>query len=514
MTGRPAMRYAEKHRKTPDDPYVWRARYKVAEELRPLLPAPYTGRKFLGRSTGIKVVGGDANEAQRLIDKFGDETAWPLINAARTKLHPTHPLHLTWLQDSDQPWEGHFEGVKLSRRAWVRLFAPSSKRSPAPTVTWEPITPERAIAIWTKQANAPEPRAIRHRTNRLRDMLAFVSARRGLRAVLDDLTVITTQEGQAWKESMEAEWPEPSNVPRDRLDAVKGVYTSVAKQGKFLHLDHGNPFARVHLPKKHDPKATRANTTTDDARKILLAARACGDPNLRWLVELETYQGGSHSEIADARLKDIIVKDGILCIHITNKGRRFSREDGSTYKPKLKSKQRPRLMPLHPAVIAGRFLDRVEELRARYGADAALFEEVVPNRRGRRNEVASRMVLGLLVNAGVAAEVDPETGEAKLNDAYSLRHRFVSVLIATKKISNSTGEQRRYLAGHVGRLPGDDKERVGGPHETNYAHHSPADLLPIITAMGDPSIETVLRSGIDCMHSPFDPPECLPNAIP
>jgi integrase len=482
------MRHAEKHRKSPKHPFVYRARYLVDDELQPHLPPPWTGQKAIRKSTGIKVVGCDADEVQRIIDKFGEEVAYPAINAARAALarmrgEPQQEV-LRWASMSRPRLDGTTEQIFFPHRLPTEFAV---QPAPVPTSTWEPITAERAIAIWTKQAFAPEERAIIHRRNRLNDMLTFVSAQRGV-SLLDDITVVTTQEGQAWKEAMEAAHPEPSNVPRGHLDTIKGIYTAVAKQGKFLHLNHGNPFERVYLPKRYAAQATRTDTSEDDVRKLLFAARACGDPNLRWLVELEAYQGGSHSEIADARLKNIVIKDGIACIDITNKGRRFPRADGTTYEPRLKSRQRPRLMPLHPTVRDG-LLERVAELRAKYGADAALFEEIEPNPRGRRNKVASDMVLDLLAKVGVGTQTDPETGEVRLNDAYSLRHRFISVLIRTKKISNSAGEQRRYLAGHTGRLPGDEKEPVGGASEGNYAHFAPADLLPIIIAMGDPTAE-------------------------
>ena len=44
---------------------------------------------------------------------------------------------------------------------------------------------------------------------------------------------------------------------------------------------------------------------------------------------------------------------------------------------------RPRLLPLHPALIREGFLDRVDHVRREHGAGAALFPEIKPDKVGQ-----------------------------------------------------------------------------------------------------------------------------------
>jgi hypothetical protein len=92
------MRFAEEHKG------LWRARVIVSPELRPHLPPPHTGRKRFLQSTGIPVKGGNANEAQRIIDRYVHDVAEPGIEHAKLARHGDgivpvmrveHPQHIS-----------------------------------------------------------------------------------------------------------------------------------------------------------------------------------------------------------------------------------------------------------------------------------------------------------------------------------------------------------------------------------------------------------------------------------
>jgi hypothetical protein len=474
------MRHAEKHRKTPNHPYIWRARYLVDAELQPLLPPPYTGRKALGKSTGIKV-GGDHVEAQRRIDEFGNEVAWPAIEYAERKLNPEpKPVLLFRANRLEHPRSSR------ARSPWAVEIEPSPDGAelPAPVMpatSMMPLTAEQAIRDWIKGQGTkiPKPRAIINKTNRLADMIDFVRGLRGVTEIVD-LTTITRREGQAWKDHLDEINDPTGNVGRDHLGEVKAIFSHADKQNRFIDLPDGNPFKKVLLPLLRDPKAKRLGYTDSEAKMILLAARDCGDERLHWLMLLEALTGGSHSEIADARLKHVFVEDGVHCLDITPEGRTYLDQDGRKYTPKLKTSDRPRLMPLHSAILDAGFLDRVERMRAQYGLEASLFEDIEPDRYLRRNVEASDMTMPFLRNLGIENKVDADGAVIGLRDTYSWRHWFESQLQATAKLSGSTSEQRRYLSGHRGSGGKHD------PHETAYPKHPPIVMKPIVWAIPNP----------------------------
>jgi hypothetical protein len=87
------MRHADKHEG------FWRARYVVPPELVNHLPGEYKGKQVFSKSTGISVVGGDADEAQRIIDDYGNTVALPAIEAARMATDSTR--FTRWLIERD-----------------------------------------------------------------------------------------------------------------------------------------------------------------------------------------------------------------------------------------------------------------------------------------------------------------------------------------------------------------------------------------------------------------------------
>jgi len=336
--------------------------------------------------------------------------------------------------------------------------------------------------VWRNRHPSSKVQGVISHANRLNDMLEWVTRHRGLSKTIDDLYSITAHEGLLWRTALEAQYPRPSNVARDHLDIVKGVYGACQDDGKFIGRD--NPFDHVPLPLKNAARSVRLDMTDPDAKTILDAALDA-DEDMRWLQWVECFTGTSHSELADALLRHVYVKDGIACLKVTPTGRRLLDIDGRPYEPELKANERPRIVPLHPIIRDG-FLARVEYLRAKYGPDKGLFEEIKPDKYGSRADRAGLMTVAFLRDLGIDNTVDADTGKAILVDAYAWRHRFISKLALT----TGTAMQQRFLSGHKGGLPaGVDQVRSNSadPHEAAYTHHPARVLYEVIAQLPDPT---------------------------
>ena len=125
----------------------------------------------------------------------------------------------------------------------------------------------------------------------------------------------------------------------DHLADIKALF-GVAKRGKFIKAD---PSAEVPLPDKQTNP--RASFEAEEAARILTAARHA-KPYLRWFNWLAAYSGAIPSELLGASTDQVYQKFGVWVLHIRP-------PKGGT----LKSEYRPRIIPLHRALIREGFLD-------------------------------------------------------------------------------------------------------------------------------------------------------------
>jgi hypothetical protein len=125
----------------------------------------------------------------------------------------------------------------------------------------------------------------------------------------------------------------------DHLADIKALF-GVAKRGKFITAD---PSAEISLPDKQTNP--RDSFEAEEAARILRAARDA-KPYLRWFNWLAAYSGAIPSELLGASTDQVYQKFGAWVLHIRP-------PKGGT----LKSEYRPRIIPLHRALIREGFLD-------------------------------------------------------------------------------------------------------------------------------------------------------------
>jgi hypothetical protein len=443
---------------------------RVPAELQTLV-----GKTVLRRSTGTKDDRIYQQRAPAIVLEFD-----VMLQVARARLESrptsrlieiTRPFQNVLRMIPDLPLIEHDDGTTWFMTS-VAPKEPGSPPEPTPMKVAGCST-ATAMALWKVKRgdHQPKQQAIDSRESKMAKFLAYIKKP-------DDLTLVTQVEIQKYKEHLLTTYPPPSNVARDHLTDILALFRVADDNHKFDGLAGGNPGGKIKLP----PKRTglpRLAFTEDEPKKILLAARAHPEPIIRWGMPLMCYLGAITEEIADALVRHVKLVDGVWCFDITDKGR-TTIVDGVEQKGHLKTAFRPRLLPLHPAILREGFLDRVEHVRRMYGEHAGLFPEIEPDKVGQRNTKASDIIMRFLRGIGIKNEIDPDTGRVTaLRDSYGWRHRFVSALQDTTHIDGSTPERRRYIAGHAGK----------DVHEKVYLEHPPAKTKPIIHALPDPTVE-------------------------
>jgi integrase len=362
------------------------------------------------------------------------------------------------------------EDGRLGMWQWVEPKAASSEPK-TDLIKLAGCSTATAMDLWKVKRgdNQPKQPSIDRRASKMAQFLAWAKKP-------DDLTLVKQADIQRYKEHLIQQCGPSSNVPRDHLIDICALFNVADENHKFDGLPGGNPAAKIAVPPKRTG-LSRLAFTEPEAKLILLAAREHPEPIVRWGMWLACFLGTIIEEISDALVSHVVQKDGIWCLDITEKGR-ITIVDGVEQTGNLKTQFRPRLLPLHPALIREGFLDRVDHIRQNYGESAPLFPEIKPDKTGQRNTRASDIIMKFLRGIGIKNEVDPENGKVTaLRDSYSWRHRFASQLEDMPRLKP---DRQRFMTGHA----------APDVHGKVYLKHPPAKLYPFIKKLCDPTIQS------------------------
>ncbi len=119
------------------------------------------------------------------------------------------------------------------------------------------------------------------------------------------------------------------SIAFDRVNQILAVYNVASDERRFKSLPGGNPMKEVKAPPKPKPKTTWEPYTEEESADILIAARSAA-PEIKWTHWLSSALGTIVSEIADRKVSDFKVMDGIDYLDI----------------PEGKTDCRPRKIPL------------------------------------------------------------------------------------------------------------------------------------------------------------------------
>ncbi|HWB48349.1 MAG TPA: DUF6538 domain-containing protein [Stellaceae bacterium] len=432
------------------------------------------GKKVLRRSTGTKDNRVYYQRAPGIVLEFE-----VILQAARQRLEqkPVRKFveiipyfHNLYRLIPDLPLV-EFEDGRLGMWQWVKPEEANADPEPKllqPTMKVAGCSTATAMDLWKVKRgdNQPKQPAIDRRASKMAQFLAWTKKP-------DDLTLIRQADIQGYKEHLIQQHGPSSNVPRDHLIDICALFHVADENHKFDGIPGGNPAAKITVPPKRKG-LERLAFTDDEANLILLAARQRPEPIIRWGMPLMCFLGAIVEEVSDASVAHVVQKDGIWCFDITEKGR-TTIVDGVEQTGNLKTAFRPRLLPLHPAVIREGFLDRVEFVRREHGEHASLFPELRPDKAGQRNTRASDIIMKFLRGIGIKNETDPETGRVTaLRDSYSWRHRFASQLEDMPKLKP---DRQRFMTGHA----------APDVHGKVYLKHPPRKLKPFINKLPDPA---------------------------
>lgn len=452
------MRHADKHKG------FWRPGFTIPKELVDHIPIefefpkgkPLRGRRWVkGPSTGIRItaVGDEADFAQKLIDKFGDEVVEPAVQAARRAIDPAYqPVVAFDLRRAERysftapiRTAGPFTNnrvltvpantaglVAVGGGYHVLADAEPEPAKPNAMIDATParelvVALSRAIADW-KRWHGPWPDTDAGKKAEAKATRAKERPAESLfeSAGTTNMAAITTEMMQMWVDGL----PTEGRVAYDYIEAIKTLYKRIKKANRLGDLP--NPAEGIELPRK---RAHKARTEFDDptADRIMHAALASDDDLIKWGTVIMAKLGMIISEFVYAPTSEIKQIHGVWCWHVGEKR-------------KLKTGNRGRVMPIPQAMLDMDFLDYV-----RSRGDGLLFD--IDNTR------ASIVLMDFLRGDDLGIEGDDQVN-------YSWRHRFISGLV-NRGIDPTL---RRYLDGHG----------LGAVDEKHYIHHHMPQMIEAV----------------------------------
>jgi integrase len=190
----------------------------------------------------------------------------------------------------------------------------------------------------------------------------------------DDATRLTDRNIIDWKDHLLESGASHKTV-ENYLNVLKTLLNYAVDQ-RILSV---SPAQGISFRAKEDGRDNRLPFTVEDARLILIAARAHDDPVIRWANWISAFCGARLEEIVGCTREDIREVNGYRCIDISLANRET---DAS-----LKNRGAKRLIPLHPAVIEEGFLEYASSL-----SDGSLFPDLRVDKYGKRSHWASKAI--------------------------------------------------------------------------------------------------------------------------
>ena len=176
-----------------------------------------------------------------------------------------------------------------------------------------------------------------------------------------------------------------------------------------------NPAENVRMPVAKKPKGTRSRRPfsgneletlfrapvfvgCQSVKRRFVAGGAVFRDAYFWIPVLGFYTGARLGELVQLHLADVLEKDGIAFLHVTEDGGGLA---GGKDPKHVKSEAGVRKIPLHPDLISLGFLDFVEDRRKRRRGSKRLFPEVKFGADGQASTVFSKWFGRLMERAGL-----------------------------------------------------------------------------------------------------------------
>jgi integrase len=353
---------------------IYRVRIRVPDELRPIL-----GKLELVKSLGT----GSKTEARRLAPAI-IAGFLAQIEAARPKWQrvpgydPFDPLSPAW---------------SMGDRVFRGLVPPGVPAPPAPSpeVSARDTTFTAILDTWKLEHSNPD--TLKKYTRMMGELAEHAGT--------DDGNKITPQQIVAFETKLRRAGKLHPNTISSYLTAFNSLFTFAMR--KFIITV--NPMADVKVPGKIDsniqPYSTeQVQRIVGEARKLRLELFLC--------VAVQSYTGCRISEIANRRVADIRLEDGIWCLII----------------PTGKTKSSERIIPLHPAVLT-LLLPYRQGVVEKHGDDALLFPELPRGGTGKPTAYITRELCRWIRD-------DLRIRDENLQPNHSYRHYVKSRLLKAK----------------------------------------------------------------------------------
>lgn len=161
------------------------------------------------------------------------------------------------------------------------------------------------------------------------------------------VATVTLADAEAWRNSMLANSTHSRKTIRDKLAAIRAILTWGQKQSRGKLFPDGDPLKFLEMPVAESKDSADRTYSLEQARKVLIAARAQTKPTFRWMPWLLAHSGMRISEALQLEKADFLEVEGRWFMHIRV-------GEGRTTKTR-----KSRKVPVHQALIVEGFLNYV-----------------------------------------------------------------------------------------------------------------------------------------------------------
>jgi hypothetical protein len=335
---------------------------------------------------------------------------------------------------------------------------------------------DRAFTHWQNKAR-PRPKTVMEAQSILERLKAFTGKTRISALTRSEMVQFQTNERKRMVREKPIR-PQTVNKMMGLLRAVFGLAVDDLLRERGIH----SPLEKLRKEKVKSSDITEKLDLSKEQLDALFGGpvHARGDRPVGgageaayWMLLLGHTTGGRMSEFAQMSVHDVVVRDGVPCLWLTNQSadesvaphRLSAKEREELVEKSLKTGQSRRIIPLHPRLLELGFIDYVEHMR-KLGS-YALFPDIKPDNKGVAGGNFSKWFNGYLRRVGI---------KRRGLDWVSFRHTLKTWM----RDADVPQDVQDYVQGHTA-------ERVA----QGYGRFTPKKVLAELTKLSFPSLDQV-----------------------
>jgi hypothetical protein len=384
-------------------------------------------------------------------------------------------------------WKGLLKEVMLAQLRALRgivdrldgeAAAPATPaEAPAPLRSDDDLDDlDRAFAHWQTKAR-PKPKTVMEAQSILERLKTFTGKSRISALTRSEVVQFQTNEGKRMVGDKRIR-PQTVNKMMGLLRAVFGLAVDDLLRERGIH----SPLEKLRKEKVKSSDITEKLDLSKEQLDALFGGpvhaqggRPVGGAGeaAHWMLLLGHTTGGRMSEFAQMSVHEVVVRDGVPCLWLTNRDtdeqvalhQLSAKAREELIETSLKTGASRRIIPLHPRMLELGFMDYVEHMR-KLGS-YALFPDIKPDNKGVAGGNFSKWFNGYLRRVGI---------KRRGLDWVSFRHTLKTWM----REAEVPQDVQDYVQGHTA-------ERVA----QGYGRFTPKTVLAELSKLSFPSLDRV-----------------------